>query len=75
MDGSIKQQNFEAMLKSEVPEGKTMFPAVWQMKRKRDIKTRKVKKCKARLNTDGSRMKEGVHCDLTCAPVAKWNST
>ena len=61
-------------MQSEVPEGKTMLPAACQMKRKRDVKTRKTKKHKARLNTDGSRMKEGVNCDVTCAPVAKWNS-
>ena len=44
------------------------------MKRKRDIKTRLIKKYKARLNIDGSRMKHGVHYDQTYAPVANWNS-
>ena len=44
------------------------------MKRKRDIKTRKVKKWKARLNIDGSKMKKGLHYDQTYAPVCTWNA-
>jgi hypothetical protein len=44
------------------------------MKRKRDIKTRKIKKYKARLNIDGSRMEKGIHYWDTYAPVASWNS-
>jgi hypothetical protein len=44
------------------------------MRRKRDIKTRAIKKYKARLNIDGSRMKYGKHYDQTYAPVASWNS-
>ena len=44
------------------------------MKRKRDIKTNKVKKWKARLNIDGSRMKPGVHYDQTYSPVVSWSS-
>mmetsp|Transcript_23802 Transcript_23802/g.36159 ORF Transcript_23802/g.36159 Transcript_23802/m.36159 type:complete len:99 (-) Transcript_23802:145-441(-) len=46
----------------------------WQMKRKRDIRTREVKKHKARLSIDGSRMIQGVHYDQNYAPVASWNS-
>lgn len=44
------------------------------MRRKRDIKTRAIKKYKARLNVDGSRMKHGVDYDDTYAPVAKWST-
>ena len=44
------------------------------MKRKRDIMTRQIKKYKARLNLDGSKMKQGQHYDQTYAPVATWNS-
>jgi hypothetical protein len=66
--------NFTVMHKSKLPKGATVLPAVWQMKRKRDIKTQRVKKHKARLNIDGSRMKKGIHYDETYAPVASWNS-
>ena len=66
--------NFSIIHKSKLPQGATVLPAVWQMKRKRDIKTRNVKKWKARLNIDGSRMTKGIHYTETYAPVASWNS-
>ena len=47
---------------------------VLQIKSKRDIKSRKVKKWKARLKIDGSRTTKGVHYDQTYAPVASWQS-
>ena len=78
MKKEVKDQsengNFSVMHRSELPKGATVLPAVWQMKRKRDIKTRKVKKWKARLNIDGSRMQKGIHYSETYAPVASWNS-
>lgn len=70
----MENGNFTIVKKSEVPKGKAILPAVWQMKRKRDIRTRKVKKWKARLNIDGSRMVKGVHYDQTYSPVASWKS-
>ena len=45
------------------------------MRRKRDIKTGTIKKYKARLNIDGSRMQNSIHYDQSYAPVASWNST
>lgn len=44
------------------------------MKRKRDILTQHIKKYKARLNLDGSRMKQDEHYDESYSPVVKWNS-
>ena len=44
------------------------------MKRKRDARTGSIKKHKARLNIDGSRMRKGEHYDMTHVPVASWNS-
>jgi Reverse transcriptase (RNA-dependent DNA polymerase) len=60
--------------RSELPEGATVLPAVWQLRRKRDVRTGKVKKYKARNNIDGSRMQEGVHYEQTYAPVAGWTA-
>ena len=40
--------------KIQVPTGATILSAVWQMKRKRDINTRDIKKWKAHLKIDGS---------------------
>ena len=64
--------NFTIVKRSQIPKGKIILPAVWQMKRKRDIKTRKIKKYKARLNLDGSRQRKGIHYDQTYAPVTSW---
>ena len=78
MHKEVKDQsdngNFEITHKSKVPKGATILPTVWQMKRKRNIRTRQIKKYKARLNIDGSHMKKGIHYDETYAPVVKWNS-
>ena len=73
-DDQFNNGNFTIVHRSEVPEGATVLPAVWQMKRKRDIMTRQIKKYKARLNLDGSKMKQGQHYDQTYAPVATQNS-
>jgi len=66
--------NFEIVKKSEVPKGTTILPSVWQMRRKREVSTGKIKKYKARLNLDGSRMKKGIDYQLTYAPVVRWSS-
>ena len=66
--------NFAIISKSEVPKDAKVLPAVWQMKRKRYIKSWKIKKWKARLNIDGSCTTKGLHYDQTYAPVAYWNS-
>lgn len=73
-DDQLKNGNFTVIHRSEVPEGATVLPTVWQMRRKRDIRTRQIKKYKARLNIDGSKMRQGLHYDQTYAPVASWNS-
>jgi hypothetical protein len=66
--------NFIVVKRSTVPADQPIMPTVWQMKRKRDIKTRAIKKWKARLNIDGSKMIKGVHYEESYSPVATWNS-
>ena len=70
----MNNNNFTIVHKDSVPKNGIILPAVWQMKRKRDIKSQQVKKYKARLNIDGSKMVKGIHYDQTYAPVASWNS-
>ena len=70
----LSNGNFSLIKIEEVPRGSTILPCVWQMKRKRDIQTRQIKKYKARLNVDGSRMKKGIHYDRVYSPVAGWAS-
>ena len=72
VDDQMKGKVSSMMPISEVPERKTKLPAVWQICWRRDIKTKQVKKYKARLNIDGSRMIKGQHYDQTYAPVASW---
>ena len=70
----MQDKNFSVVHKSKVPKAATVLPAVWQLKRNRDVKSGQIKKYKGRLNIDGSRMKKGLHYDDSYAPVAKWNS-
>jgi Reverse transcriptase (RNA-dependent DNA polymerase) len=65
--------NFIVVKRSVVPSGELVMPTVWQMKRKRDIITRAIKKWKARLNIDGSKMIQGTHYEESYSPVATWN--
>jgi hypothetical protein len=74
IDDQFANGNFTVVHKSEVPSDQTVLPAVWQMRRKRDVRTGEIKKYKARLNIDGSRMRHGEHYDKTYSPVASWNS-
>jgi hypothetical protein len=59
---------------SERPTEATLLPSVWQMRRKRNVVTGDIKRYKARLNIDGSRMTHMKDYDLTHAPVALWAS-
>ena len=56
MDAQLEGKVLELTHINDVPKNATLLPAVWQMKRKRHIKTQKVYKWTARLNIDGSRM-------------------
>lgn len=44
------------------------------MKRKQGIRTREVKRYKAQMNVDGSRMIKGKHYDQTYLLVASWTA-
>ena len=66
--------NFSIIKRNQVPKGSNILPSVWQMKRKRHIMTIKIKRWKAHLNVDGSRMTKGVHYEKLYAPVASWTS-
>ena len=74
MDDQMADGNFELIQWAKIPLGPKIFPAVWQMRRKRDINTQEVKKWKARLNFDGSRMRRGEHYGQSNAPITYWSS-
>ena len=74
VNDQIANGNFTVIPRSEVPKGFCVFPGVWTLVHKRDIQTREIKKYKARLAFDGSRMREGEDYDKMYAPVASWMS-
>ena len=59
----VKNENLTVVKRNQALKDSTILPCVWQMRQKRDIITQKIKKYKARLNVDGSRMKRGLHYD------------
>ena len=74
VNDQIDNGNFSVILQSKVLMGFRVFPGVWTLVRKRDILTQEIKKHKAHLAFDGSRMREGEDYDKTYAPVASWMS-
>lgn len=64
---NFKHKNFSIVHKSQVPQGATVL-----LRRKRHIKTGEIKRYKARINVDGSRMIHNIHYTETYAPVAFW---
>ena len=68
----IEAKHWELIPREQVPEGVTVLPSVWSMKRKRNIKTRQVYKHKARLNVHGGKQEFGVNYFETFAPVIAW---
>jgi len=74
MKGQVDNGNYSLITRSQVPEGASVLPAVWAMKRKRRIKTREVYKWKGRLNIEGSKQVLGCDYEETYAPVTSWPS-
>ena len=55
VEAHIEDKNWVIVHKSKVPANRKILPAVWAMRRKRDIATRTVYKWKARLNLHGGK--------------------
>lgn len=73
--GQMSNQVFEIIPSEQVPEGASILPAVWAMRRKRQQSTGKVYKWKSRLNIGGHRMVEHRDFDpFTYSPTASWPS-
>ena len=67
-----ENNNWKLLHRSKLPQGATVLPAIWQMKRKRRIATQEIYKWKACLNLDGSKQIKGVNYWETYAPVPSW---
>ena len=70
VNNQIDNGNFSVIPQSKVLTGFQVFPGVWTLVHKRDILTREIKKYKALLAFDGSKMREGEDYDKTYALVA-----
>jgi len=68
----IQRGHWELAPLSSVPKEEKVLDAVWSMKRKRHILTRKVYKWKARLNVHGGQQEYAVNFYDTYAPVVTW---
>jgi Reverse transcriptase (RNA-dependent DNA polymerase) len=66
--------NWILVSRKSVPSNQPVLPAVWAMRRKRDIATQEIIKWKARLNVHGGKQIKGVNYWETYAPVATWAS-
>jgi hypothetical protein len=51
INGHVDNKNWKIIPRSEVPVGSTVVPAVWSLRRKRDLTTKAIVKYKARLNS------------------------
>jgi hypothetical protein len=72
VESHTENGNWIIVDKSSVPKHNKVLPAVWAMRRKRDIDTRKVYKWKSRLNINGGKQELGVNYWQAYAPVASW---
>ncbi len=59
----------------QIAERGTASSPIWQLRHKRITKTGEISKWKARLCTDGSRQKQGIHYEEAYAPVVSWGAT
>ena len=72
INGHVDNNNWKIVPRSEVPVGATVVPAVWSLRRKRDLTTNAIVKYKARLNLHGGKQEFGVNYFDTYAPVITW---
>jgi hypothetical protein len=76
MDKELTDQmehgNFTVVHCDTVPEGATVLPTVWALRRKRKQDTGEIYKYKGRLNVDGSKQQKGINYWETFAPVVTW---
>ena len=68
----MDNQNWHAIKRSEVSDGKPIQQSVWAMRQKRNLTTGEIIKHKARLNLHGGMQEYGVNYYDTHAPVVTW---
>ena len=69
-----QRSHWVVVLRSSLPEGTPVLPAVWSMKRKRRLATREIYKWKARLTIHGGKQTHGINYWETYSPVVHWST-
>jgi len=66
------KEHWAFVLRSSLPPGTKVLPAVWAMHHKHQIATSEVYKWKAHLNIHGGHQIKGVHYWDTYSPMVRW---
>ena len=74
VEDHVDIRHWELLPIEDVPKDTKVLNSAWPMKRKRDIKTRKMHKHKARLNVHGGQQEFGMNYFQTYSPVVNWFS-
>ncbi len=74
VNGHVDNNSWVLIPRDEVPADQEVVPAVWSMRRKRDLTTGEIIKYKARLNLHGGEQTFGVNYFQTWSPVVGWFS-
>jgi Reverse transcriptase (RNA-dependent DNA polymerase)/GAG-pre-integrase domain len=74
VNSHMNNHNWQIISRAKVPSNQPVLPAVWAMRRKRNIQTQEVYKWKARLNVHGGKQTKNLNYWETYAPVASWSS-
>ena len=72
VQGQLANKVYRPILRSNVPKGSVVLPAVWAMRRKRKASTGEIYRYKSRLNIGGHKQREGLDYEQTYAPVVTW---
>ena len=72
VEAHVRNKHWELVRRDQVPSDTDILPAIWAMRRKRNLTTNEVKGHKARLNIHGGKQVYGANYYETYAPVVTW---
>ena len=72
INGHIDNKSWELVNIEDNPKDVEIIPSVWAMRRKRNLVTNEITKCKARLNIHRGKQTLGINYWETYVPVVTW---
>ncbi len=72
INAHVEKKHWILIKRSKVPTNADVIPAVWSMRRRRDLTANVTTKYKARLNIHGGKQVYGMNYYETYAPVVTW---